>query len=72
MGDPATGQSITMAPLVVRNKVFVGNSGGEFGILINEPSNTLRSRIRARPTRHGTCGTASTPSKQEYTHEASV
>jgi len=32
MGDPATGQSMTMAPLVVRNKVFVGNSGGELGI----------------------------------------
>jgi PQQ-dependent dehydrogenase (methanol/ethanol family) len=32
LGNPATGQSITMGPLVVRDKVFVGNSGGEFGI----------------------------------------
>jgi PQQ-dependent dehydrogenase (methanol/ethanol family) len=32
LGDPATGQSMTMAPLVVADKVFVGNSGGEFGI----------------------------------------
>ena len=31
LGDPATGQTITMAPLVVGNKVFVGNSGGEMG-----------------------------------------
>src|SRR5213075_739711 len=28
----AKGESITMAPLVVKNKVLVGNSGGEFGI----------------------------------------
>jgi alcohol dehydrogenase (cytochrome c) len=32
LGDPATGQSMTMGPLVVRDKVFVGNSGGEFGV----------------------------------------
>jgi PQQ-dependent dehydrogenase (methanol/ethanol family) len=32
MGDPAVGQTMTMAPLVVRNKVFVGNSGGELGV----------------------------------------
>jgi PQQ-dependent dehydrogenase (methanol/ethanol family) len=31
LGDPATGQTITMAPLVVGNNVFVGNSGGEMG-----------------------------------------
>jgi lanthanide-dependent methanol dehydrogenase len=31
-GNPATGQSMTMAPLVVGDKVFVGNSGGEFGV----------------------------------------
>ena len=31
-GDPRIGQSMTMAPLVVRNKVFVGNSGAEFGV----------------------------------------
>jgi PQQ-dependent dehydrogenase (methanol/ethanol family) len=32
LGDIATGQSITMAPLVVKGKVLVGNSGGEFGV----------------------------------------
>jgi lanthanide-dependent methanol dehydrogenase len=32
LGDPANGQTMTMAPLVVRDKVFVGNSGGEMGV----------------------------------------
>src|SRR5437764_2358602 len=32
LGDINRGESITMAPLVVKNKVIVGNSGGEFGI----------------------------------------
>ena len=36
MGDPASGQAMTMAPLVARSpsggKVLVGNSGGEFGV----------------------------------------
>ena len=32
LGDPATGQTMTMAPLVVGNRVFVGNSGGELGV----------------------------------------
>ncbi len=32
LGDIDTGESMTMAPLVVRDKVFVGNSGGEFGV----------------------------------------
>ena len=32
LGDVATGQTMTMAPLVVGNKVFVGNSGGEMGV----------------------------------------
>jgi len=31
-GDPATGQTITMSPLVVKNKVLIGNSGAELGI----------------------------------------
>ena len=31
-GNPATGQSMTMAPLIVGNKVLVGNSGGELGV----------------------------------------
>ncbi len=32
VGDINKGESITMAPLVVKGKVLVGNSGGEFGI----------------------------------------
>jgi PQQ-dependent dehydrogenase (methanol/ethanol family) len=32
LGDINTGESITMAPLVVKGKVMVGNSGGEFGV----------------------------------------
>lgn len=32
LGDINRGETMTMAPLVVRNKVIVGNSGGEFGV----------------------------------------
>ena len=32
LGDINKGESMTMAPLVVKGKVLVGNSGGEFGI----------------------------------------
>jgi alcohol dehydrogenase (cytochrome c) len=32
VGDPALGYSITMAPLVVKNKILVGVGGGEYGI----------------------------------------
>ena len=32
VGDINKGESMTMAPLVVKGKVLVGNSGGEFGI----------------------------------------
>lgn len=32
LGDINKGESITMAPLVVKDKVIVGNSGGEFGV----------------------------------------
>jgi alcohol dehydrogenase (cytochrome c) len=32
LGDPAKGQTMTMAPLVIKDKVFVGNSGGEMGV----------------------------------------
>jgi PQQ-dependent dehydrogenase (methanol/ethanol family) len=32
LGDINTGETITMAPLVVKDKVYVGNSGGEFGV----------------------------------------
>jgi lanthanide-dependent methanol dehydrogenase len=32
LGDINQGESMTMAPLVVKGKVLVGNSGGEFGV----------------------------------------
>ncbi|HEX8180025.1 MAG TPA: methanol/ethanol family PQQ-dependent dehydrogenase [Pyrinomonadaceae bacterium] len=32
LGDMNRGETITMAPLVVKDKVLVGNSGGEFGV----------------------------------------
>ena len=32
LGDIKLGESMTMAPLVVKGKVLVGNSGGEFGV----------------------------------------
>lgn len=32
IGDINIGETITMAPLVVKNKVLVGNSGGEYGV----------------------------------------
>ncbi|MGH9255355.1 MAG: PQQ-binding-like beta-propeller repeat protein, partial [Vicinamibacterales bacterium] len=31
-GDPKLGQTVTSAPLVIRDKVFVGVSGGEYGV----------------------------------------
>jgi lanthanide-dependent methanol dehydrogenase len=32
LGDINRGESMTMAPLIVRDLVYVGNSGGEFGV----------------------------------------
>src|SRR6185312_11005188 len=32
LGDINKGETITMAPLVVKGKVLVGDSGGEFGV----------------------------------------
>jgi outer membrane protein assembly factor BamB len=32
LGDIAKGETMTMAPLVVKDKVLVGNSGGELGV----------------------------------------
>jgi PQQ-dependent dehydrogenase (methanol/ethanol family) len=32
LGDIKRGETMTMSPLVVKNKVLVGNSGGEFGV----------------------------------------
>jgi PQQ-dependent dehydrogenase (methanol/ethanol family) len=32
LGDINKGETMTMAPMVIRNQVFVGNSGGELGV----------------------------------------
>ncbi|WP_375262980.1 methanol/ethanol family PQQ-dependent dehydrogenase [Palleronia sp.] len=32
-GDPGKGETATMAPQVVKDKVLIGNSGGEYGVL---------------------------------------
>jgi len=32
IGDIGTGETVTMAPLVVKGKVLIGNSGGELGV----------------------------------------
>jgi PQQ-dependent dehydrogenase (methanol/ethanol family) len=32
LGEINLGETVTMAPLVVNNRVYVGNSGGEFGV----------------------------------------
>ncbi len=32
LGDPTTGETMTGAPIVAKNKVIVGNAGGELGI----------------------------------------
>lgn len=32
VGDINIGETVTMSPLVVKDKVYVGNSGGEFGV----------------------------------------
>jgi lanthanide-dependent methanol dehydrogenase len=32
LGDINTGETITMAPLAARGKIFIGNSGGEMGV----------------------------------------
>jgi PQQ-dependent dehydrogenase (methanol/ethanol family) len=32
VADPRFGETLTMAPLIVKNHVFVGNSGGELGV----------------------------------------
>ena len=32
LGEFTNGETMTMAPVVVKNKVLVGNSGGEMGV----------------------------------------
>jgi lanthanide-dependent methanol dehydrogenase len=53
LGDITKGESMTMAPLVVKGKVLVGNSGGEFGVrgwLTALDANTGKQAWRAYST----------------------
>jgi lanthanide-dependent methanol dehydrogenase len=45
-GDPTKGESMTAAPLVVKDKVIVGISGGEFGVLGRVTAYTLKDGKR--------------------------
>jgi lanthanide-dependent methanol dehydrogenase len=62
LGDINRGESMTMAPLVVRDKVLVGNSGGEFGVrgwLTALEAGSGESRgARTAPARTRTCSSA--------------
>jgi PQQ-dependent dehydrogenase (methanol/ethanol family) len=42
-GDPAKGQTGTSAPMVVKDKVLVGTSGGEFGVQCSMTAYDLKS-----------------------------
>src|ERR1700728_3521619 len=56
LGDINTGETITMAPLVVKGKVLVGDSGGELGVrgwLTALDLNSGKILWRARPPAHG-------------------
>lgn len=53
LGDISKGETITMAPLVVKDKVLVGNSGGELGVrgwLVALDTNTGKEAWRAWST----------------------
>src|SRR6201987_4826673 len=43
-GDPKKGETMTNAPMVVKDKVLVGISGGEFGVEGNVPAYNLKDR----------------------------
>ena len=46
-GDPAKGETMTMAPMVVKDKVIVGISGGEFGVQGRLTAYNLKDGSRA-------------------------
>jgi PQQ-dependent dehydrogenase (methanol/ethanol family) len=53
LGNIKAGETMTMAPLVVKDKVLVGNSGGEFGVrgwLVALDTKTGKERWRAWST----------------------
>ena len=39
-GDPGKGETGTSAPLVFKDKVLIGISGGEFGVRVTSPPTT--------------------------------
>ena len=46
-GDPSKGQTGTSAPLVVKDKVLVGTSGGEFGVQCSMTAYDIKSGKQA-------------------------
>ena len=61
LGDINLGETMTMAPLVVKGKVLVGNSGGEMGVRgwlaaldAERPAAVRLARVQHRP-RRATC-----------------
>ena len=53
-GDPKKGETGTSSPIVIKDKVIVGISGGEFGVRGTSPPMTSRPANRSgAPTRQG-------------------
>jgi len=46
-GDPKKGETMTNAPMVVKDKVLVGNSGGEFGVAGHVTAYNLKDGSKA-------------------------
>ena len=60
VGDINIGETMTMAPLVVKGKVLVGNTGGEFGVrgwleALDAASGKRRLDAPTAPARTATC-----------------
>jgi len=57
LGDVNIGETMTMAPVVVKNRVIVGVSGGEMGVWAGPPGwiwrreNWYGARVTLAPTR---------------------
>ena len=52
LGDVDTGETITMAPLVVRDKVLVGNSGGEYDVGLDRRARCEQRQPRLARLQH--------------------
>src|SRR4051794_26363368 len=70
VGEINRGESVTMAPLVVKDKVLVGNSGGEFGVrggLTALDAGTGKLAWRGDTTRPDRAGVIGARAKTLYT-----